>query len=663
MSAADLQEPRINKLYHAITRFAVTSLGFGILLLLTRLIEWIWLGSQNNFNDINIKALILGIYTDIVWIFFLSGIALIPYFLLSLLSSRLASILYQIILTLSLIFHVGLVYYFSLSYLPLGADVYAYTFKDLWDTVAASGQLNLWVIIGAIITFGLIYLLLSQSRRLNLSLRYSTYGSCIALVVAVGVEVLSPSTSVAKSELAYYSMKNKSLYFYEKSLDHFNIPSEIYYDFYLENEVGKGYFVRKNFINNNFPFLHSAKYPDVLSPYLDTLDSPPNIVFVMIEGLGKAYSGPDAYLGSFTPFMDSLIQHSLYWKNCLSTTGRTFGMLPSVMASLPFGQNGFMETGDNMPHHHSILSILRSNGYQTSYVGGFDLTFDNALQFLERQKIDRIEGITQFDGKYKPLPAKGNGFSWGYGDFEVYDLGLKSMLNDDQPGVHIFQTQTSHDPFLIPDVAKYEQLYKAQLAKNGKTVETPAFYERYKSQLMTIIYADEALKSFIKAYSKRADFEKTIFIISGDHRLPEIPLSTVIDRYHVPLMIYSPQVSQPKIFEPVVTHFELVPTLLAYLENQYALSIPKEVAWMGEVLDTASTYRNKLSHPLMRNKNELVDYLHDSLFYANGRLFKLYPNLYIEETNDPKALNRLKQLLDDFKSKNNFATNNNRILR
>jgi len=62
--------------------------------------------------------------------------------------------------------------------------------------------------------------------------------------------------------------------------------------------------------------------------------------------------GEGAEYGGFTPYLDSLTTKSLYWENFLSNTGRTFGVLPSLLGSLPFGKSGFMELEDfqiNLP--------------------------------------------------------------------------------------------------------------------------------------------------------------------------------------------------------------------------------------------------------------------------------------------------------------------------
>ncbi len=121
-----------------------------------------------------------------------------------------------------------------------------------------------------------------------------------------------------------------------------------------------------------------------------TVDStrPPNLVFILVEGLGKAFSGPNAYLGSFTPFLDELAGKSLYWENFLASQGRTFAALPSILASLPFAEQGFNELGKRMPRHLSLMSILKHNGYRLKFYIGGDPDFDNERLFLQQQGVD-----------------------------------------------------------------------------------------------------------------------------------------------------------------------------------------------------------------------------------------------------------------------------------
>ena len=62
----------------------------------------------------------------------------------------------------------------------------------------------------------------------------------------------------------------------------------------------------------------------------------------------------------------------------------------------------------------------------------------------------------------------------------------------------------------------------------------------------SILYVDEAIKEFFEEYKKMPKYENTIFIITGDHRLPEIPLATTMDRFHVPIMVFSEKIQRLK---------------------------------------------------------------------------------------------------------------------
>src|SRR5690606_18794789 len=56
-------------------------------------------------------------------------------------------------------------------------------------------------------------------------------------------------------------------------------------------------------LDPDYPFLRREQTPDTLGPYFSpTSDGrPPNVVLIIVEGLGRSFSGPRAALGSFTP--------------------------------------------------------------------------------------------------------------------------------------------------------------------------------------------------------------------------------------------------------------------------------------------------------------------------------------------------------------------------
>jgi hypothetical protein len=209
--------------------------------------------------------------------------------------------------------------------------------------------------------------------------------------------------------------------------------------------------------------VHPERTPDTLGPLFERRSgTPPNLVFVIVEGLGRNFSGPGARLGSFTPFLDELAGRSLYFENFLSGQGRSFGVLSTVFGSLPFGENGLAALGDRMPRHASLLSILKAQGYRLKFYSGARPEFDNQGQFLRQEGVERFvsEGA--------------------YADGELVDLALRRERNERNersehlgtraPSLAIIKTSSMRDPFSFPG--------QAALYGEGRAAPGPAGHWR-----------------------------------------------------------------------------------------------------------------------------------------------------------------------------------------
>jgi uncharacterized sulfatase len=390
-----------------------------------------------------------------------------------------------------------------------------------------------------------------------------------------------------------------------------------------DNDAGS--LIRYHYVDKtNFPFLHTTESSwEVLSPFFNRDSTPPNIVIVLVEGLGRAFTGRDAYLGNFTPFIDSLSQKSLYWQNFLSEGGRTFAVLPSVLGSLPFAKNGFNGLDNAMPRHLSLMNVLKNNGYRTAFYYGGDSHFDDMDLYLERNQVDSIFDEKNFPGNYIKMPSSATGASWGYGDKELFRRYFESNTATQSPYLNVVLTVSTHSPFLINEQARYNNRFEQRMNELGFDEAKKKQYRIHTDKYASILYADDALRYFFEQYSKRADFNNTIFVITGDHRMPEIPMSTKIDRYHVPLIMYSPLLSRTAQFASVSTHFDITPTLLSFLHKQYGLNVPQTASWMGSYMDTARRFRNLHAYPLMQTKNDIIDFVMGN-YLLNGRnLYRL----------------------------------------
>ena len=75
--------------------------------------------------------------------------------------------------------------------------------------------------------------------------------------------------------------------------------------------------------------------------------------------------------------------------------------------------------------------------------------------------------------------------------------------------------------------------------------------------------------------------------------------------------VYSPMLKASKKFYSVNSHNNIAPTITAILLNNYKMSYhPKDVHWMGDVIDTFPSFRNTQSMPFMAWSREIGDYIY-----------------------------------------------------
>ncbi len=554
----------------------------------------------------------------------------------------------------------GLAYYFAITLQPLGRDLWGYTPTEIVDTVQASGAIGAWAVAAALILTGTVVGLCLVARRYRAPTWIGHVGGGLLIV---GLLVDAPNPGADRPSTQFLST-NKTMYLLAESSDVLfasAAPGER-----ADSPDGSSDNVAlRDTVSRTYPWMYRADYDDVLGPFFDAPDTtppqPPNLVFIIFEGLGTTFVGEENDYGGFTPFVDSLSQESLHWPNALSTTGRTFGLMPSLFGSLPYAERGFMEMGTSMPEHRTLIDVLGERGYQTAYYSGFDLSFDKVDRFLNRQGTDRTIGRDALRRVSGEGPGTGERY-WGYSDKELFDriAGIMDTV-DHRPQLSIVHTLQTHDPFVVPEEDEYDRRFEGRLNRMDVDREREARYRTYRDELTTFLYTDDALRQFFQRYRTRPDFENTIFIIAGDHRLIPIPQPSQIARYHVPLLIYSPLLKESQQFRSVSTLADVAPTLLGFLREQYGVTPLEQSHWLGTPVDTTRRFRNTRSMPLMRNKNQLVDYLHNEHYLAQDQLYRLEDGLRLAPVSDTKKNRELQRRLARFKTINRYVTQEDRL--
>jgi len=297
--------------------------------------------------------------------------------------------------------------------------------------------------------------------------------------------------------------------------------------------------------------------PQKNSEQLDTLRTKPNIVILILESVGKEYVGYFNQGKGYTPFIDSLMKHSLVFTHAYANGKRSIEGIPAVLASLPtLMDNDYMSSYYQSNQLKSLGAYLQDFGYQTSfYHGGKNGTMS----------FDNFTAITN-GGKYFGLNEYPNKADfdqhWGIFDEPYLQYFANQLSGNKQPFYASLFTLSSHHPYSIP-----EHL-------SGKFTEGTLPIHR------TIKYTDYALQQFFAKAKNEPWFNNTIFIITADHSAEnERPYyQTTQGKYEIPLFVYSPnnQLVQPAVNDTTTQQIDILPMVLHFA------SYPKSFYSFGE---------------------------------------------------------------------------------
>ena len=518
----------------------------------------------------------------------------------------------------------ALIHYFAIAGVPLGADLFAYSGQEIKTTLAGADigffATEWWAWVAACAVYGLELFYLARRTSLAISTRWTTAALLVSLLGAAFAPNAWTTTTPTLTQ-------NKLNFFVSDAAQH------------LWAGVGLGQTHRA--ASSAYPFARAEKTPDTLSPWLHlNPKQPPNILIIIVEGLGRDFSGPHARLGSFTPFLDELADRSLYWENFLSTQGRTFAVLPSVLGSLPFASYGTRQVA-----HDSLLSVLKTQGYALNYFSGSNLAFDHQGDYLASEGVSTLYSEADFSNPQK----KAN--EWGYPDRDLLDFMAEKLAHaPTAPSLSIVQTMSMHTPFLFPEIEAYRKKVDARLDQLRVPGDQRAAYQSQRDIFASVLYTDDALRQFFARMVQTPQWRNTVVVITGDHRLPELPMDTRLERYHVPLIVASEMLVAPQKIRAISSHFDIAPSLLAMLSQQYGYETPATVSWLGTGLDTSTTFRNLHALALKQTKASLNDYVSGLFYLGQDQLYQITDNLVPAPITDDATLARLRAEFNTFEA-------------
>lgn len=661
---------KITKILLNCYEFIPTTLLFLIIVLIMRGVETILILDKITLNA---EIICRGFVTTLI-MFCAFSICTFPlYFGIRLKSKKLSIIVTSIIYSLVFLFELSATIYSIQTGMLLGVEIFLRPFSETWQTIGSF--MNIWLVlvfVFVIIACFIFASFLLVKRKWNkiviicLSSIIIFFACCYCLlptmlrphhknIPAVKNFITNKTNYLLANSIEYYRMNKEMNNGQNKDK---NKKREIPYDEDKINEFLKDH-PEWEVPDKHYPLERKNNPDNNIGHFFVKSDNiKPNIVLIIVESLGKEFADLNNYDVSFTPFLDSLANTGLYWENCLSTTPRSFGAVPALTGSVPFGNRGF-QIGI-MPAHNSLLSVLRNNGYTLNAFQSADFSFDGIGEFLTENKIDYLSPFYSQAEKDKDVHIRTN---WGYNDSVMFNKSI-GYLNEyalNKATFNLFITIQMHEPlsennpYFINTIKKTKKM----LDKLQPNIRKKIPYA--DNFLASVLFTDNALNNFFNQYKQREDFNNTIFIITGDHssgKNCKIP----IDYYHVPLIIWSPLIKENKKFSALVSHNDLTPSIVALLQKNFNFKAPEYVHWVGQELDTNINFTSNQKTTFLSYGREDRSFLYQDLFLEEGIVSKIINNCYsLKEDN--YNLKSITEKLNSYMYVDKYTYVNNRLTK
>lgn len=279
-----------------------------------------------------------------------------------------------------------------------------------------------------------------------------------------------------------------------------------------------------------------------------------NVVIIILESFSKEFIGAfnhdkENYAG-YTPFLDSLINHSLTFEYSFANGRKSIDGLPSVLASIPSLGVPYVLTPFSGNSINSLGSTLQGMGYHTSFFHGAPNGSMGFKAFMNLAGFEHYYGKDEYERDVENASDDFDGI-WGIWDDRFFDYYARQLNTFPQPFVSSLFSVSSHHPFKVPEA--FEEKFKGG--------EQPI--------LKCIEYTDYALKKFFEQASTMPWYENTLFVITADHCSSNILFDeshTTWGLFSVPVIFFKPDNSIRGRKDELVQQIDIMPSVLGYLQ-------------------------------------------------------------------------------------------------
>lgn len=271
-----------------------------------------------------------------------------------------------------------------------------------------------------------------------------------------------------------------------------------------------------------------------------------NVVVLAEESFGAEFVGAYGDVRGLTPEFDALSREGLLFTRAYATGTRTVRGLEAITVSFPPIPSESILKRPNSDGIATWGSVMRSQGYHTSFLYGGYGTFDSMNAFY------RSNGFAISDRMEIESPRFAN--IWGVSDQDLFAHAIRyfdARAAERRPFFSIVMSTSNHKPYTFPP-------------------GVPGVKPEGGGREAGIRYADHALGEFFREARTRPWFQNTLFVVVADHGARVYGASKIpLFSYEIPLLMLAPGRLQPGRIDTLTSQIDIAPTVLGLLGLAY----------------------------------------------------------------------------------------------
>ena len=227
-------------------------------------------------------------------------------------------------------------------------------------------------------------------------------------------------------------------------------------------------------------------------------DDSPDIVLIILEGIGYADTSLSDPATNRTPFLGQLGERGMAFDHVRVTTPHTSKALYGILCGRYPARNWeVVEAADNFPVA-CLPQILGELGYRSAFLQSADGTFEQRPMLVHHLGFDSFVARQDFDPPSPPV-----GYLAG-DDHPLIDLAIGALEASKRPAFVTILTSIPHHPYVLP--------------RSSPAMEhVNALSDAQQRYYATIRYSDAWLGALFQELARDGLLDDTVFIVCSDH--------------------------------------------------------------------------------------------------------------------------------------------------